>query len=600
MGAWGLQRRGVRQLVLASMFCASPVLALDGVTVRLASGADAALEPVLQQASTVYGLLDEDTPTGRDVLAAAQGDYATLVEALYAQGYYGPVVRIALDGVEAARIDPFAAPGQVSTVVIDVDPGQKFRFGTARIAPLAPDTAAPDAFAEGEPALAGVVRQTARGAVRDWREAGHAQARITDQIVVARHEAARLDVTLGVTPGARLRFGEVEVTTPSAVRAPRIRQIAGVPRGETFTVSDLEKAASRLRQSGVFSSVRLVEAAAANADGTLDIGIEVTDRAPRRIGGGVELSSLDGLRLTGYWLHRNILGGAERLRFDGDIRQIGSGQSGVDYDLSTRFEKPAVYGPDTLFFAEASVSHADEPTYLEDRAELTFGVTREFSDRLTVELGLGAAVSRVDDRNGSVRDLIVLSMPVGVTYDGRDDALNPSRGVYADMMVTPFRETRSGADGVRYFADMRAYQSLGARAVLAGRVQLGAVTGAGIDEIAPEDLFFSGGGGTVRGQPYQALDAEYGTARRGGRNFIGLSAEMRVVATDAIGVVGFADAGFVGSSSVPGEDGEWHSGAGLGVRYQTPVGPIRLDVAAPLSGNTGEGVQLYLGIGQAF
>ena len=65
-------------------------------------------------------------------------------------------------------------------------------------------------------------------------------------------------------------------------------------------------------------------------------------------------------------------------------------------------------------------------------------------------------------------------------------------------------------------------------------------------------------------------------------------------------MVAFADAGYISEASTPGTEGDWHAGAGLGVRYSTPIGPLRVDVAGPVSGDTGEGVQLYIGIGQAF
>lgn len=70
--------------------------------------------------------------------------------------------------------------------------------------------------------------------------------------------------------------------------------------------------------------------------------------------------------------------------------------------------------------------------------------------------------------------------------------------------------------------------------------------------------------------------------------------------TDKIGLVGFYDLGAIGSDPIPTKDAKWHAGAGLGLRYDTGFGPIRVDLAMPVSGDTGDGVQLYVGIGQAF
>jgi translocation and assembly module TamA len=115
----------------------------------------------------------------------------------------------------------------------------------------------------------------------------------------------------------------------------------------------------------------------------------------------------------------------------------------------------------------------------------------------------------------------------------------------------------------------------------------------------PNDYrFYSGGGGTVRGQSYQSLGITVNGNDTGGRSFLGLSGELRATVRKNIGVVAFADYGFIGEGSFGGT-GDSHAGAGLGLRYLTPIGPIRLDVAAPIGG-TGSGAQVYVGIGQAF
>ncbi len=137
--------------------------------------------------------------------------------------------------------------------------------------------------------------------------------------------------------------------------------------------------------------------------------------------------------------------------------------------------------------------------------------------------------------------------------------------------------------------------------MLAGRLQWGSVIGSGLFQTHPDILFLSGGGGTVRGQPYQSLGIDLGpNSTIGGRSFLGTMLELRTNFTDTLGGVVFADAGYIGPDSFPDGSGEWHAGAGIGVRYNTGIGPLRVDLAAPVRGDTGEGLQLYIGIGQAF
>lgn len=589
---------------LISGTLASPLAALDAVDLRVvgASGTAGMVE-TLREAS---GLASSSSENPRDILAQAQSDYARLVEALYAMGHYSGTVNILLDGREAARFDPFADPDPISSARIIVDPGPKFTFGRAEIAPLPATRTPTPEFQSGAPALATAVRDAADTAVSDWRQAGHAKARIAGQDVVARHDQAILDVGVGVAPGPRLTFGKPRVTTESGVRDARIRQIAGIPTGEQFDPDDVAKAESRLRRSGAFKSVTVTETDRISPDGQMEMDIAVADQKLRRLGAGAELSSVDGLTLSAFWLHRNLLGGAERFRVDAEIAQIGGDAEGIDYALSFSFEKPAVYGPDTHFNAGLSFSYEDEPDYISRKAALTFGVSREFNDHLTGELGLGVSYSEVTDRFQSGRDqtreLLLFSLPGALTYDRRDDALDTTQGFYVKAGFEPFYESLKGLPGLSTTLDARGFYSpeaLGG-ATLAARLQLGSVMGPDAEDAPPDLLFYSGGGGTVRGHPYQSLDADYGDVSLGGRSFAALSAEARVPLGEQLGVVAFADAGLVSSGSYWNDTSNWHAGAGLGVRYKTPIGPIRLDLAAPVAGDTGDGIQIYVGIGQAF
>ncbi|TNF17486.1 MAG: outer membrane protein assembly factor [Rhodobacteraceae bacterium] len=600
MGNFGLGT-AIGILALAHPFSGA---ALERVELRLVGLDDADLARSIRGASTLNSLEKSPATPTRDVVAAARGDYARIVETLYAQGYYSAVVNILIDGQEAARMDPFREPAAIGTVQITVDPGPPFTLGRARVAPLAGSNPPVEDFRPGAPALATVVRDAARTALGDWREEGHAKAEITDQDIAARHPQAQLDVDVRIAPGPKVRFGDVDVAGKTDVRAPRVRQIAGIPRGEDFATSEVEKAASRLRKTGTFQSVQVTEAETVNPDGTLDMEITVIDRKPRRIGGGVEFSSFDGLSLSGFWLHRNIFGGAERLRIGADINQIGLEAEGIDYELSFRLEKRAVYGPDTLFYADGGLSYLDEPDFLERKARLTFGVSREFDQFLTGELGVGVSYSEVTDRFATpetTRTLQLLKLPAALAYDRRDDPLDATSGYYIRADVTPFYETVEGQPGARMTLDARMYWAFGAeeRTVSATRLQLGKLVGPEARNAPPGMLFYSGGGGTVRGQPYQSLDATHDDGSSvGGRAFAGLSSELRFGVTDKIGLVAFADAGYIGPDGF--DEGETHAGAGLGLRYKTPVGPIRVDLAAPVSGDTGDGLQFYIGIGQAF
>jgi translocation and assembly module TamA len=536
------------------------------------------------------------------MLGAARADYSLLLSTLYAAGYYGGSISITADGVEVASIAPLSPPKSIDRLTVSVVAGPLFHFGTARIAPLPPGHRLPRAFRTGEVAESLVIRSATEGAITGWRDQGHAKTTVESQRITADHRAATLSAEIALQTGPLLRFGDLILKGESSVSERRMRKIMGLPIGDVFSPDELSRAAQRLRRTGVFRSVAIKEAEEIGPDNTLDITATTVDNPPRRIGFGAELSSLDGLALSGFWIKRDLLGGAERLRLDAGVSGVGAQSGGIDYNLSARLDRPATLSADTNGYVLAEFQQDDEDTYLERSGKLGLGFEHIFSDSLTGDIGLTLNYSDVTDEDGQ-RYFTYVGLPVGVTLDKRNDILEPSRGFYVKAETMPFLGVGGTASGLHSTADLRGYVGFGAnreRLVLAGRIQLGSLSGAGIDEVPPDLLFFSGGGGTVRGQPYQSLMVDDGGAGSGGRSLLGLSAEIRAKITPKIGAVAFFDSGYISEKSLPGSSGMSHSGAGIGARYFTGIGAIRFDVATPVDGDTGEGVQFYIGIGQSF
>ncbi|OLS44466.1 hypothetical protein BV509_09010 [Rhodovulum sulfidophilum] len=588
-------------VLTAILLSVAPRPAAATQAVLSAPGAPDAVRQALENSALSLQAASEPDASAQDIFAAARADYARLVGVLYARGYYGPEVHVTLDGREAADLSPLSVPARIGRVEIRVATGRPFAFSEAQIDPLAPGTDLPEGFAPGRPAEAGTIRAAAEAGVDGWRTAGHAKARVAGQSLIANHPGATLAARVRLDPGPAVRFGDLVIASGSRVREERLRAIAGLPMGEPFDPEALDRSAERLRRTGAFRSVRLTEAETLGPGNSMDIGLEVVDQKKRRLGFGIELSSLEGATVSGYWMHRNLLGGAERLRFDFEIAGIGGQEGGgEDLSLSARFDRPAVIDADTGLYLLGAVEDLDEPDYTETNARVGGGLTRIFTPHLSGEAGVLLRYSDVSDDLGD-RQLTHLTLPVSLTWDRRDDALDAHDGFYLDGSVTPLLAVGGAAEsGALVKADARIYQPLGSRVVLAGRAQIGSVVGASSDGVPPALLFFSGGGGTVRGQPYQSLAVDLPNGDRiGGRSFVGLSGEARIGVTRAIQMVAFYDAGFVGPDSWV-SDGDWHSGAGLGLRYDTGIGPIRFDIAAPVDGDTGDGVQFYIGIGQAF
>jgi len=135
-----------------------------------------------------------------------------------------------------------------------------------------------------------------------------------------------------------------------------------------------------------------------------------------------------------------------------------------------------------------------------------------------------------------------------------------------------------------------------------GRAAAGSLTGENVRNIPASLRFYSGGGGSVRGYKYQSLGPhDRNGDPLGGLSFTDVSLEARFRITESFGIVPFVDGGMVYETTMPdwGRDLSW--GVGLGFRYYTLIGPIRLDIATPLQDrDNNKAFQIYLSIGQAF
>jgi len=593
-----------------------PVVLVSGLLIGLSGGGGSALERLdfkvagenetlerkLRDASILIDAQDSKSTDPQDLFADARAEYGRLLSALYAAGHYSAVINVRIDGREAAGIAPLDAPDRIGIIEVTVDPGPRFAFGPVDVQPLARGTVLPGAFATGKPAFSGVVAGAVQAGIAGWREQGHAKAVVAQKDVVANHPAAVLTADVRLDPGPRLRFGKLIIEGAQRMREARVRKIAGLPEGEVFSVSELSRATDRLRRTGVFSSVSLTEAEALRMPDFLDITATLVEARTRRYSFGAELATDDGLKLTGGWLHRNLFGGGERLEIVGEITNIGVQDGGMDYALDLSLSRPATPGPDTTAAVNLGIGRLDEADYTANLATAGLTFTHIFSTELTARAGLAYNYLDGTDATGNFKYRSV-SLPLGATWDRRDSKLDATTGFYIDAEAKPFLGFGTTDNGVRLTGDLRGYRGFGDRFVLAARVQAGVVLGASLLGTPRADLFYSGGGGTVRGQPYQSLGIAVlrnaDMVPIGGTHYLGGSLEARVKVGENLGFVGFFDVGQIGTGFAA-QESEMHSGAGIGVRYQTGFGPIRLDLATPVGGNTGNGVQIYIGLGQAF
>jgi translocation and assembly module TamA len=571
------------------------------------------VETALRNASAL--LADEAEPASgaSGLIAKARGDYRRLLAALYGEGYYGGSVSIRIGGVEASNLPPDVNLPDPVDVTIAVNAGPLFHFANVNIVNQAPLTDDPQdqvdlpvmrGFGTGEVARSAVILRAEQLALEAWRQLGYAKAEIVSRDVVADHARNVVDATITVNPGRHAAFGPIAVRGTRDMNPEFVAQQTGLVVGQEYDPDDVQRAQKRLDRLEVFRSARLEAGESIGADGLLPYELIVEELAGRRFGLGATYSTLDGLGLEGYHLWRNLFGQAERLRLDARIASIAwpIDTAEFDYFAGGTFTKPGFYHPDVDLIAAVSAERTIYPTYSETSVAGRVGLSWFFSDELTFSGGANFKRAEFEDDFGT-RDFATAGVYAGVIFDGRDSSVDPTEGWYAAGTIEPYYDFAYGNTGLRVEAEARTYFGFGEDDpfVLAGRIKGGALLGPDLSEIPPDKLFFAGGGGSVRGYAFKSIGVDDGSGNvTGGRYLLEASLEARAKVTEDIGVVGFVDGGYVAADIFPGLE-DLRLGAGLGIRYYTGLGPLRLDVAVPINKRASDSdYAIYAGIGQAF
>ncbi len=583
--------------------------------------AESDLKSQIEEGSSLVTLQDKAAPGAAGLVQRALADYEGITAILYENGYYAGETSIRIAGVPVDDMRVFDAAEKARRkgavpVDISVDVGPQFRFGKVRILdakthrpmPDVPDIEDSDLI-EGEVARSPAIAGAERIIVNDLRHKGHPFAKIASKDVAADHNTLRLDVTLFVDAGPRAGFGRFQVSGTEGLDPEFVVSRIDVEEGEPYSPKRLEKLRKRLTSYPIIGGVRLKEAEQLDSSGLLPVDVEVSERKPRYFGFGTKYSSTDGTAANAYWGHRNLFGGAETLRIDGQVSWFGGEPDAVPdadpfgYALTVSFGKPGIFSVDDDLISEAAILREVTDAYVRDAVTLTAGVRHRFDDHLSVQVGVDFEQAFVEDSFGK-RDDFVAGIPVDVIYDSTDSLLDPTEGIRASARVEPFVFLgEAGAGPVLAKGSLSGYQALDERDrfIVAGRVAGGSLVGADITDVPPARRFYAGGGGSIRGYEYQSVSPRNSNGDIiGGLSFFEASAELRVKVTDTIGVVPFFDMGAAFEDEVPDFSGLRYA-AGLGLRYYTSIGPIRLDAAIPLNPRSDDdGYGIYVSIGQAF
>ena len=521
------------------------------------------------------------------------------------------------------------------------------------------------ALTTGAPAIAAEVLAGGERLQTALEDEGYAFAKVDPPVAQEIPAERVLDVSFHVTTGVQVNIGEIKIRGLKTMKESFVRRRLLVHTGERYGASKVENARKDLLALGVFTSVTVQVGEKPDSAGQVPITFRIRERALHAVslsaGYSTDLGGSSGVT----WTDRNMSGRADSLTLGANVLNLGgSASTGIGYDLTAKYMLPEFGHRDQSLQLAVEAINQSLQAYDQKAITFGATLTRKLSPIWSVSVGATAEVERIQQEAyidapyspsqsqplatcpkltalGSYSECAVsatpptctpgvpctqeifttalqtshyelLALPMSVIYNttGLDSPLeDATRGVKASLSETPTLSlgTRTAKyfitqGNLAYYFDLTHFGwSDPGRSVIALRALAGLAQGAGQYSLPPDQRFYAGGSGTVRGFRYQGVGPAFpdnnpigGTAINAGQ------AEYRQRIGQSLGFVVFMDAGQV-SQNVNPLDSTLRFGTGAGVRYYTPIGPIRLDIGVPLNREKGgDAFEIYIGLGQSF
>ena len=603
---------------LRILFALAAVLGLHGAraadpvdyAVTFKPSGDKALDNLLKQTSALVALQRKLRPAPFALIGRARADDSQFLIVLHSLGYDSGKTVISIGGRpydDAGLLDALAgAPaGAVVPVVVTPHPGPVYYLGKVDFGALPPGFKPPPTIKPGDVALAAPVLDTT-GALRSaLHNAGYAFATVSAPLAIADGATDTLDVSFTVDPGPRVDIGPIGFVGLTRTDPDFLRRHIKLRPGQPFSDAALAEARDSLLGLGVFSSVTPVPAAEQAPPGQVPIMFQVAEQKRHAVTLGGAYATDTGITVSASWEDRNLLRNAETLTVSVAASDIGGNARNTSpgYDLKAVFAKPDFYARGQALTLTAEGLKESLTAYSRTAALLNGAVIRPLTPRLTASYGLGFITESVD-QEGVTRRYVLVQIPLSLAYDSTDSLLEPTHGARVNLALTP-TQSISGSGGRFLIAQISGSTYLpvehDAWGLLALRALVGSIQGAAQFQVPPDQRFYAGGSGTVRGFTYQTVGPLFPDDNpQGGTAIDAATVEFRQHVTRSIGVVPFIDAGQVSAGGKP-FTGTTRVGVGIGARYYTGIGPIRLDIAVPVNKAPGSGgFALYIGLGEAF
>jgi translocation and assembly module TamA len=625
-------------LLLCALFACCAAHAADPQTykVELAPVGNDDIDQTLKATSDLISLRASAPVSPFGLIARARSDSDRLKTALESFGYYESLVVVHINGkllTDPSLGDALTALPKGSTAQVAVSFTLGILYHLRRIdidteGELPLDARETLGLKSGQAAVASAVLAGGARLLSALQEQGYAFAQVDSPVAYEAADAPVLDLSFHVVAGRKVNVGEIRIEGLKRVHESVVRRRLLLHTGDSYKPSAIEAARHDLLAQNVFGQVSVQIGTQADESGGVPITFKFVERLRHAIALSAAYSSDLGGSGGATWTDRNVFGNAEQLTFAASVINLGgSDTTGTGYDTSVKYLIPDFLHRDqSLQFAITAIKQQLQ-AYDQTAKTASATLTRKLSSVWSVSAGLSTTVETIiqdttvttDKTTGQIVPVpqtfnyTLLALPLSVNYDSTNlptPLEDPRHGFRGSLSVTPtlaighpnatFLITQFKV--ATYFDLNNLLPIAPGRSVLAARILAGVAEGAGELSLPPDQRFYAGGTSTIRGYGYQLVGPMFphtdipvgGTAITAG----GLEFRQRFYSS--WGAAAFVDAGQVSASLKPLPD-DVRVGAGAGMRYYTPIGPIRFDIAVPVSRRPGEdSFEVYIGLGQAF
>lgn len=551
---------------------------------------DEELTQLIMAVSDTYKYMDRKTASMSMLRRRLKNDLPNIKKALHSRGYFKSEINYEID-TEAKPI----------AVTFKVDLGPRFLFKEISLkldekADERPDLPTPEniGLEKDGPFRSGKVLDAQKEIISYLGDRGYPLAKVTGRRVLADHADDAISVYFKIDPGPKAWFGPVEITGLTTVEETVITRSITWQEGDLFKKKLLNRARTKIMQTGLFSMLA-VSPGEIKEDGRLPILIDLRERKHRTIRAGLGYQTDSGPEVRFKWEHRNYFGEGENLF-------VSLLANEIKQELKGGLTIPYFYHPKQTLTIDASLTNEDSNAYKKVEGKTSAIVERMLSKTTKVGLGAGYKLSQLEEEDEKYG---FLYFPALFNYDSRDDLLDPKKGIGFNIWAAPHMDTLgSDVTFVKFQSTITSYYELikPGKTILAFRFLFGTIQGASLGDVPSNERMYAGGGGSIRGYAYQSAGDLVDKDPVGGLSKLELSGEIRYRFSESLGVTAFLDGGRSFDTEFLDLEQDLFWGAGLGFRYYTPIGPIRLDVAVPLDRREGidDSYQIYVSIGQSF